>query len=87
VFSEIDFGIWHYRDGDRYVMIRDGDWKLAVFRDPADATRFPVTDGLMLHNLATDPGERTNLAAAPEHQAIIRRLLRLVDARDAELVS
>jgi arylsulfatase A-like enzyme len=85
VFSEIDFGIWKYRDGDRYVMVRDGNWKLAVFRDPMDKTRFPTTDGLMLHDLAIDPGERVNLAAAPEHQATVQRLLGLIDQRDSQL--
>lgn len=85
VFSEIDFGIWQYRSGDRYVMVRDGDWKLALFRDPRDPGRFAADDGIMLHHLATDPGERTNLAARPEHQDTIRRLLALIDQRDARL--
>ena len=81
VFSEIDFGIWQYRDGDRYVMVRDGDWKLAVFRDAKDASRFRDDDGIMLHHLANDPGERTNLAGCPEHQNVVRHLLRLIDER------
>lgn len=85
VFSEVDFGIWQYRSGDRYVMVREGDWKLAVFRDPRDPDRFPADDGIMLHNLATDPGERVNLAARPEHQATIRRLLARIDQRDTRL--
>ena len=81
VFSEIDFGIWQYRDGDRYVMVRDGDWKLAVFRDAKDASRFPDDDGIMLHHLASDPGERVNLAARAEHRGVVRRLLHLIDER------
>ena len=84
VFSEIDFGIWDYRDGDRYVMVRDGDWKLAVFRDLTDKARFADADGIMLHNLADDPGERTNVAGLPEHQQTVARLLAVIDSRDAE---
>ena len=76
IVSEIDFGIWGYRDGDRYAMIRDGDWKLAVFRDE---DRFPDDDGIMLHHLPTDPGERRNLARDPGHAATVRRLLRQLD--------
>jgi len=87
VFSEIDFGIWGYRDGDRYVMVRDGDWKLAVFRDTTDKARFPADDGLMLHNLSNDPGERTNLAHHPDHAETVDRLIALIDDHDASLKS
>jgi arylsulfatase A-like enzyme len=85
VFSDLDFGIWGYRDGDRYAMVREGDWKLALFRDPQDKTRFPEDDGIMLHHLADDPGERHNLASRPEHRATLRRLLERIDARDQAL--
>jgi len=83
VFSEIDFGIWDYRDGDRYVMVREGPWKLAVFRDPRNPGRFPESDGLMLHNLEADPRERTNLAHAPEYAEVRKRLLDLLAGWDA----
>ncbi|MBN2449765.1 MAG: sulfatase-like hydrolase/transferase [Lentisphaeria bacterium] len=86
VFSDIDFGIWGYRDGDRYAMVREGDWKLAVFRDPRDKGRFPPDDGLMLHHLATDPTERVNLAGRPEHGGIASRRIALIDRRDAEVI-
>lgn len=82
VFADLDFGIWGYRDGHRYAMVREGDWKLALFRDPQNRARFPETDGIMLHNLADDPGERTNLANRPEHRPTVRRLLERLDARD-----
>ena len=52
VFSEIRFGYQGYRDEDRQVMVRSGQWKLSVFVDG-------VPDG-SLYNLATDPEERSN---------------------------
>ncbi len=85
VFSEIDFGIWHYRDGDRYAMVRDGDWKLALFREELDRSRFTADDGIMLHNLREDPGERTNLAGRPAFRDTVRRLLALIDRHDSAL--
>jgi choline-sulfatase len=85
VFSDIDFGIWGYRDGDRYAMVREGDWKLALFRDPHDPSRFPDDDGIMLHHLADDPGERTNLTSRPEHRDTIRRLRERIADRDRAL--
>ena len=83
VISEIDFGIWDYRDGDRYVMIRDGDWKLAVFCDPADPNRFTPDDGLMLHNLAEDPGECRNLAGHPDFTDVVARMQTQINEWDA----
>ena len=82
VFSELDFGIWGYRDGDRYVMVRDGDWKLAVFRDPLRPERFADTDGLVLFNLAEDPGERHNRSDDPVCAETVARLIALIDAWD-----
>ena len=83
VVSEIDFGIWDYRDGDRYLMVRDGDWKLACFHDPTDPKRFPPDDGLMLHNLAEDPGERRNLAGRPDFTDVVDRLQTQINEWDA----
>ena len=82
VFSEIDYGVWSYRDGDRCVMVLDRDWKLALFRDPRDAARFPPEDGLMLHHLAEDPGERRNLAGDPACAPVVTDLLAKIDAWD-----
>ncbi|OGV81506.1 MAG: hypothetical protein A3K19_26020 [Lentisphaerae bacterium RIFOXYB12_FULL_65_16] len=83
VFSEHDYGVWGgYRDGDRYVMIRDGKWKMGLFRDPRNPATFADDDGLMLHDLAADPGERHNLAAAPECAGVRRELLAKIDAWD-----
>jgi choline-sulfatase len=82
VFGEIDFGIWDYRPGDRYVMVRQGDWKLSVFRDPANPARFAGDDGLALYNLRDDPGERRNRAADAGCDAVRRRLSDAVDAWD-----
>lgn len=76
VFSEIDFGCWGYRDGDRYAMVRKGRWKLSLFRDDADPDRFRAGDGLMLFDLANDPGERRNLipgAMGGKHGALRAR--------------
>ena len=84
VFSEIDYGVWKgYRLGDRYVMVRDGKWKMGLFRDPTAPARLPTDDGLMLHDMDADPGERHNLAASPAHAAIRRDLLAKIDAWDA----
>ncbi|MBT3377712.1 MAG: sulfatase-like hydrolase/transferase [Lentisphaerae bacterium] len=84
VFSEIDYGVWKgYRIGDRYVMIRDGKWKMGLFRDPTAPARLPDDDGLLLHDMEADPGERTNLANAPEFSSIRQDLLAKIDAWDA----
>jgi len=82
VFSEIDYGVWSYRDGDRCVMILDGPWKLAVFRGAGEPGRFAPDDGLMLHNLTDDPGERVNLAGDPEYDGVAKELLAKIDAWD-----
>ena len=84
VFSEIDYGVWKgYRLGDRYVMVRDGKWKMGLFRDPEHPGHFPDDDGLMLHDMDADPGERNNLAADPACEAVRRDLLAKIDAWDA----
>ena len=82
IFSEVDFGVWDYRDGDRYAMVRDEEWKMAFFRDPRDAGRFAEDDGLMLHNLNDDPGERTNLAGNPQYEEVIQRLMAILNTWD-----
>jgi len=82
IVSELDFGVWDYRDGHRYTMVRDGNWKLALFRDPEAPDRFRDDDGAMLHNLSDDPGERHNLAGDPQCAAVQQRLLELIDEWD-----
>ena len=82
VFSELDYGVWGFRDGDRAVMIRHGRWKLALFRDPRHPDRFDLTDGLMLYDLDTDPGERRNLAADPAGADVVADLVARIDAWD-----
>ncbi len=80
VFSEIDYGLWDYRDGDRYVMIRHNRWKLALYRDPTDPGRLPADDGRMLYDLETDPGERRNLSGDPAGAEIAQDLTARIDA-------
>ena len=82
VFSEIDYGLWHYRSGDRRVMVRDGKWKLVLYRDPRDPDRFTSHDDRVLYDLVTDPGERINLAGAPACTAVEDRLLAALDNFD-----
>lgn len=63
-----------WRSG-QYKALRDGDWKLQVSE---------AQNKVWLHDLATDPTEKTNLAAArPEIVARLRAQLR---ANDAESV-
>jgi len=82
VFSEIDFGVWCYRDGDRYVMIRDGDWKLALYRDPGGRGQRAGAEDRMLFNLADDPGECCNLAADPACASVVASLVDKIDTWD-----
>lgn len=67
VFSEIAFGYQGYRDADRQVMIRQGDWKLTLFPDGGDPD--PA-----LYNLKDDPREMNNLARVRGHETRIARL-------------
>jgi len=82
VFSEVDYGLWFYRSGERYVMIRDGRWKLCLFRDPRDLTRCAGREDMVLFDLKNDPGERHNLVADPAHGDTIQRLVAALDAWD-----
>jgi arylsulfatase len=66
VFSEIDYGIWDYRSGERYVMVRDGRYKMMLYREPRDSIKYKGTDDRVLFDLASDPHERKNLASLPE---------------------
>jgi arylsulfatase A-like enzyme len=71
VFSEFNLGSFGMPAGDRYVMVRDGRWKLSLAFTPGPG------DGT-LYDLQTDPHERANLYAAAEHTAVRERLTRLL---------
>ncbi|MFN0077897.1 MAG: sulfatase [Prosthecobacter sp.] len=82
-----------YIGGDKAAAIRQGDWKLFLKGDGADkktkkaagTKTKPPKGGPVpsLYNLATDPGETQNVAAAnPE---IVARLKKELLARDAEI--
>jgi arylsulfatase A-like enzyme len=85
-FSEIDYGLWGYRPGERCVMVRDGRWKLCLYRNPiADPLygRPPnLSQDRVLYDLAADPGERHNLASDPACGEVMHRLIAEIDAWD-----
>ena len=80
--SAYDEYVWEL---DGRWAIREGEWKLLV--RPRDTTErhdpdeLPPEDQQFLVNLATDPGERHNVAA--EHPEIVERLLAIRDAHRA----
>jgi choline-sulfatase len=74
VFSEIAFGYQGWRDQDRQIMVRDGEWKLSAFV-PAGA----ASDGA-LFNLRVDPAERNNLFSKEPQR--VRRLIGLIEEWD-----
>lgn len=84
VFSEIDYGLWFYRSGERCVMVRQGLWKLFMYRDPRDPQRCAGREDTVLFNLESDPDERENLASRPAYAATIQRLVEAIDAWDRE---
>jgi arylsulfatase A-like enzyme len=84
VFSEIDYGIWGYRSGDRRVMVRDGRWKLWLYRHPRDPSRFLDGEDRVLYDLETDPTESTNLADDPAYASVAKALVAKIDAWDRE---
>jgi len=57
-----------------YVMLRSGDWKY-VYHTVIDKDHPAERE---LYNLATDPGEFTNLAALPEHSNRIESMHKLL---------
>jgi arylsulfatase A-like enzyme len=83
IFSEIDYGLWGYRSGERCVMVRDGDWKLVLFRAPQQLERLVGAEDRVLFNLATDPGETTNLATDAAFDDAVKALIAKIDAWDA----
>ena len=67
VFSELSIGSFGIRHEDRLAMVRDGVWKLSLCADPEPRES-------RLHDLSTDPWERTNLAECPAHRETRERL-------------
>jgi arylsulfatase A-like enzyme len=82
VFSEIDYGNWHYRFGERYVMLRDGRWKLRLYRDPHDPTRYAGREDRVLFDLENDPLEYRNLANDTAYAEVMTELLGKLEAWD-----
>jgi arylsulfatase A-like enzyme len=88
VFSEIDYGLWGYRPGERYVMVRDGRWKLCLYHNPlADGGSSRgeepnLVEDRVLYDLAIDPGERHNLAPDAAYGQVVERLIAAIDAWD-----
>ncbi|MBN2390625.1 MAG: sulfatase-like hydrolase/transferase [Anaerolineae bacterium] len=87
VFGEIDYGAGNYRNGERYVMVRDGPWKLSLYRNPpglarAGAREDRAREDRVLFNLETAPQEDHNLAHDPAHASVIETLVARIDAWD-----
>lgn len=76
VISEIAFGYQGWRDHDRQVMIRDGDFKMSLFADSSEP------DGALYH-LRRDPEERNNLFGNSAHRSTVQRLTRRIAEWDA----
>jgi arylsulfatase A-like enzyme len=65
---------WHYphygnQGGSPYSAVRSGDWKLIVFHDPRQ--------GIELYNLASDPGEKNDVAK--DEPARVRELRAMLE--------
>jgi choline-sulfatase len=84
VFSEIDYGLWGYRSGERRVMVREGRWKLWLYRDPRGPARGAHDPDPVLFDLETDPGETHNLAHDPAYASVMQNLIATIDAWDRE---
>jgi arylsulfatase A-like enzyme len=83
VFSEVDYGLRFYREGERRVMVRDRRWKLAIYRDPGDPGRLAGNEDTVLFDMGGDAGERRNLAGDPCHADTVAELVASIDAWDA----
>lgn len=84
VFSEIDLASWKYRPNERLITIRDGRWRMTVYRQSQAPAGSPVDDG-SLYDLARDPYETCNLYREREYHGTVQDLLRRVEQRDAHL--
>ncbi|MBN2006714.1 MAG: sulfatase-like hydrolase/transferase [Anaerolineae bacterium] len=86
VFGEIDYGAWNYRNGERYVMVREGPWKLSLYRNPralAGAQEDCGREDRVLFNLEVAPQESHNLANDPANAAVVENLIAQIDTWDA----
>jgi arylsulfatase len=85
VFSEIDFGMYHYRLGDRCVMVRHGKYKLTLFRDPRDKHKFSnQEEDRCLFDLESDQSESRDISGLrPEIVLNLEQALAAMDARPA----
>ncbi len=81
VFSEIDYGLHHYRDGQRRVMVRHGRWKLVTYRDPTTGRDYPDGADAELFDRQADPAETINVFA--DHPDVVADLHAALDAWDA----
>lgn len=70
VFSEF-MPLVEVRPADRFVLVRDGSWKLS-------ARLGPELDEMLLVDLADDPEERVNRAEDPAARPVRDRLARLI---------
>lgn len=84
VFSEIDLANWGFRPGERIIMIRDGRWKMSVYRQPDAPAGTPCPDGA-LYDLQADPSERVNLYDNDSSQGVVRQLLAKIEERDRKV--
>ncbi len=82
VFSEVDYGLWSYRSGERCVMVRQGQWKLFLYHDPCDPDKCAGREDAVLFDLESDPDERHNLARHPAYAETVRTLVEAIDAWD-----
>jgi hypothetical protein len=82
IFSEIDYGIWNYRSGERYVMVTDGRYKLTLYRDPENPELFAGNDDQVLFDMAVDPYEKNNLARESAYSHIMDDLIAKLDVWD-----
>ncbi len=82
VFSELDHGVQDYRQGDRYVMVRDGRWKLSLYRDPRDRDHYAGAEDRVLFDMESDPQEYVNRADDPACASVISAMIARIDAWD-----
>jgi arylsulfatase A-like enzyme len=80
----------YYFNGNRLEAIRSGPWKLAVApqsehtgKEKAEAPAAKIPFVPKLYNLATDPGESTDVAA--DHSSEVKRLQEFAVEMDADL--
>ena len=74
VFSELKFGYQKYRDDERQIMVRDGDFKLSLFLKSGDPGAYAGAPDGELYDLARDPQERHNLFTDRAHAETVSKL-------------